>query len=132
HYLVYSSAGERIRLDLTGVRGTYTASWLDPRTGGPVERSTSVEGGKMGGFPGPGAAPRVLWLTRQKAAGGEEPTVSGLIALPGEGCRSHTSIGISYRSDNQKVFPLSHGPAYNGGNARAAGLALDPDRRRAE
>jgi hypothetical protein len=71
HYLVYASSGERIRLDLTAARGAYTASWLDPRTGEPVERSTSVEGGKMIEFPARRSAPSILWLTRQKAADGE-------------------------------------------------------------
>jgi hypothetical protein len=64
HYLVYSSAGEPIRLDLTGARGTYTASWLDLRTGAPVEGGTSVEGGKVVEFRARRPGPGVLWLAR--------------------------------------------------------------------
>ncbi len=63
-YLVYASAGGNIRLDLSGSKATYTAYWIQPRTGAVTE-GEMVRGGRMIDFPSPGSAARVLWLTRK-------------------------------------------------------------------
>jgi hypothetical protein len=72
HYLVYSSSGETIRLDLTGAPGTYTASWLDPRTGAPTEASEPVEGGRVIALRTPRSTAAVLWLARKSGAPARE------------------------------------------------------------
>jgi hypothetical protein len=64
HYLVYSGGTEKIRLDLSAAPGRYTASWLNLRTGAGIPIGAPIEGGKMLELPAPGAAPSVLWLTR--------------------------------------------------------------------
>jgi hypothetical protein len=64
HYLVYSaSAADSIRLDLSAAPGSYTAYWLDLRTGAPIEPGKRIEGGRAVEIPARGSAPGVLWLT---------------------------------------------------------------------
>jgi hypothetical protein len=63
HYLVYSSAGAKVRLDLSADRGTYQARRLDPRTGRSAA-VTEVRAGKVIEVPAPASAPWVLWLSR--------------------------------------------------------------------
>jgi hypothetical protein len=67
HYLVYSSSGDAIRLDLRDARGAYSVSWIDPRRGSFINRSQSIQGGKMAEFPVRGSIPSVLWLRQEKA-----------------------------------------------------------------
>jgi hypothetical protein len=65
NYLVYSSAGRKIRLDLSATREAYTAHWVDLRTGVATEANDTVRGGKVLDFQAPRAAAGVLWLTRK-------------------------------------------------------------------
>jgi hypothetical protein len=65
NYLVYSSTGGKVRLDLSGTRETYTAHWIDPRTGDLTGVNDTIRGGKVLDFPAPRAAARVLWLARK-------------------------------------------------------------------
>lgn len=53
-YLVQLRSGGIHTLDLTGVTGSFTVKWFNPRTGGPVAGGGSVEGG---GIVSLGAAP---------------------------------------------------------------------------
>jgi hypothetical protein len=68
HYLVYSSAGKNIRLDLSAAPGTYTVRWIDPRTGAVTEANEPVRGGKGLDVTVPKAGASVLWLTRKERA----------------------------------------------------------------
>jgi hypothetical protein len=67
HYLVYSSSGDTIRLDLRGARGTFSAFWIDPRSGSWSKSPQSIEGGIIVAFPMRPRAQTVLWLTRESA-----------------------------------------------------------------
>jgi Family of unknown function (DUF6298) len=63
HYLVYSGSGDTIRLALAGTETTYSASWVDPKTGAlRVAREAVQAGDAVFRTPGPG--PAVLWVTR--------------------------------------------------------------------
>jgi hypothetical protein len=73
HYLVYSGSGKSIRLDLTGAPGSYTPSWLDPRTGACIEASEPVAGGKVVEFRARRSASGILWLARLSAAPASPP-----------------------------------------------------------
>jgi hypothetical protein len=64
NYLVYSSAGERVRLDLSAESGTFTAYRLNPRTGRCDAAGEVVPGGRVVELAPPGAAAWVVWLTR--------------------------------------------------------------------
>jgi hypothetical protein len=65
HYLVYSSAGGKVRLNLSATRETFAARWIDPRTGAVTEANETVRGGKKLDFSAPKATACVLWLTRK-------------------------------------------------------------------
>jgi len=56
-YLVYLPTGGTCSLDLSGVTGTFTVQWFNPRTGGPLVNGpvTQVDGG---GSVSPGHAPQ--------------------------------------------------------------------------
>ena len=47
-YLVYLPAGGTASLDLTGVRGSFTLSWLNPREGGPLHGADEGDGAEDG------------------------------------------------------------------------------------
>jgi hypothetical protein len=64
HYLVYSAAGNEIRLDLSGTKETFAAYWIHPRTGDLAE-TKSVEGGRIINVPTQTSGPCVLWLMRK-------------------------------------------------------------------
>ncbi len=64
HYLVYSSSSkEPIRLDLSADRATFTARWIDPKTGRIVKDGEVVRGGHIVAFSAPASG--VLWLAEQ-------------------------------------------------------------------
>ncbi len=63
-YLVYSSAGSTIRLDLSASRETFTAHQIDPRTGRILRSDEGNEGGTVVSFPITRTSPSVLWVTR--------------------------------------------------------------------
>ncbi len=65
NYLVYSGGGDPIRLDLSGDRETFTARRIDPRSGQVVGPGETVRGGAIVDLPVPGAAPIVVWLSRE-------------------------------------------------------------------
>jgi hypothetical protein len=71
-YLVVSTAGDPIRLDLSADRGTFAAFLVDPRTGRARPQGPGVIAGRVVEFPAGAdrAGPAVLWLTRD---GGERP-----------------------------------------------------------
>lgn len=62
-YLVYLPKGGTTELDLTGVTGTFTVKWFNPRTGGPLENGSvkSVSGGGRVSLGAPPAAPGQDW-----------------------------------------------------------------------
>lgn len=65
-YLVYSLSGEKVRLDLSAAEGSYTAFWIDPRTGACTEAEEAVPGGRPVVLTAPGSAPSsLLWLVRR-------------------------------------------------------------------
>jgi hypothetical protein len=64
-YLVYLPAGGDIALDLSGRGETFTARWVDPKTGKPAGTGTPAPGGRRATLRAPGLAPAVLWLTRE-------------------------------------------------------------------
>jgi hypothetical protein len=66
NYLVHSLKGEAIRLDLSGAAGTYTAYWVNPKTGELRAAGKAVRGGGAAEWRVPGSGPAVLWLTRKK------------------------------------------------------------------
>lgn len=63
-YLVYATSGESIQLDLTGARGLFSTSWLNPRNGRIVSNGEPVEGGTKVNFNLP-FSPCLLWLRSQ-------------------------------------------------------------------
>jgi hypothetical protein len=64
HYLIYPGAAGKIRLDLSDAPGTYSARWLDPRTGAPVQPADTIAGGRTVELATVAPSPRLLWLTR--------------------------------------------------------------------
>jgi hypothetical protein len=64
-YLIYASAGGKIRLDLSASQAMYTVSWIHPRTGAVTKTGEAVRGGRVIDLPSPASAARVLWLTRK-------------------------------------------------------------------
>jgi hypothetical protein len=98
HYLVYSSSGDAIRLDLRGARGTYTVSWVDPRRGTRVTSSQSIAGGKIVEIPVSPSTPAVLWLTREKATAPSKP-------VPLSGGETSCGSGVP-GGKRQRVGPL--------------------------
>jgi hypothetical protein len=64
HYLVYSRSGDTIRLALVGAEAAYSASWVDPKTGGLRLAREAVPAGEAV-FRTPGPGPAVLWVTRE-------------------------------------------------------------------
>jgi hypothetical protein len=63
-YLVYASSGRSIRLDLPAAGETFSARWIDPRTGQISRSEEGVQGGTVVDLPIQGTAPAVLWVTR--------------------------------------------------------------------
>ena len=63
HYLAYACPGEAIRLDLSAVRASFTANWIDTRTGRAVASDTPIRGGQVVELPAPSSGPGVLWLS---------------------------------------------------------------------
>jgi hypothetical protein len=63
-YLVYSAAAKPVRLDLSAA-GSFTASWINLKTGDLIETGKTAEGGKAVEFRAPGPGPCVLWLCRK-------------------------------------------------------------------
>jgi hypothetical protein len=64
-YVVYSAAGDAVRLDLSGDAATYTARRVNVRTG-RAEGGQPVAGGRVAEFATPGGGPSVLWLSRNE------------------------------------------------------------------
>jgi hypothetical protein len=64
HYLVYSSSGEKIRLDLSADPATFTSRWIDRKTGRFADTAETVQGGRTVEVPVPDAAPVMLWLSQ--------------------------------------------------------------------
>jgi hypothetical protein len=63
-YLVYLPQGGTAELDLAGTTGRFAVSWLDPRTGGPLQAGsvTEVVGGGSVGLGRPPSEPSEDWL----------------------------------------------------------------------
>jgi hypothetical protein len=72
-YLVYSSSGGKIRLDLSDTSATYAPYWIDSQTGAVTKAGDAIRGGQVIDFPASGerhpeggSASRVLWLTLKR------------------------------------------------------------------
>jgi hypothetical protein len=63
-YLVYASSGGKVRLDLSETPGTFSACWIDPRTGASVKNEDAIKGRKVVELTAGATSPRVLWLSR--------------------------------------------------------------------
>ena len=63
-YLVYTSSGGNIQLDLTGAKGNFEARWMNPKSGTIVSSGEKVTGGKKVELV-PNFSPCILWLVRQ-------------------------------------------------------------------
>ena len=63
-YLVYLPTGGSADLDLTGVSGTLSVNWFDPRNGGALKRGSvaSVTGGRSVALGMPPDNPGEDWL----------------------------------------------------------------------
>ena len=63
-YLVYLPNGGESELDLTGVAGSFTVAWFDPRTGGPLLQGAlaQVAGGAKVALGAPPREPALDWL----------------------------------------------------------------------
>jgi hypothetical protein len=61
-YLVQLRSGGIHTLDLTGVTGSFTVKWFDPRSGGPLTEAGSVEGGGLVSLGEPPDAPAEDWV----------------------------------------------------------------------
>jgi hypothetical protein len=64
HYLVFSAAGGKARLDLSADRGAYQARWINPRTDEIAATGTRVRGGRVIELMPPGPGAWALWLRR--------------------------------------------------------------------
>jgi hypothetical protein len=64
NYLAYSAAGDRVRLDLSGVDGSFAVRRIDPRTGRTVGAVEQVSGGKVIELAASPGGAWVVWLTR--------------------------------------------------------------------
>jgi hypothetical protein len=65
NYLLYSSSGQSITLDLSGNEGTFTVYRIDPRTGQASRSADVVHGGKAVDLPVAASGTCLLWLTRK-------------------------------------------------------------------
>jgi hypothetical protein len=70
-YLVYLPSGGTANLDLTGVTGTFTIAWFDPRHGGPLHRGSvrQVAGGSPVGLGDPPTDTQADWLAVVRGRG---------------------------------------------------------------
>jgi Family of unknown function (DUF6298)/Putative collagen-binding domain of a collagenase len=64
HYLVYSAAGAAIRLDLSAIKRTFVAQWIQPKSG-ELRRGEMVAGGGAITLRPASNGPAILWLTEQ-------------------------------------------------------------------
>ena len=64
NYLVHAAHGSPIILDLTHAEGTFTAHWIDHRTG-QVVGTSSILGGGVTSLQRNNTRPAVVWLTRE-------------------------------------------------------------------
>jgi hypothetical protein len=63
-YIIYHNSTDAIRL--TPAAGTFTACWIDTRTGLTLKTQKNLKGGAALALQGPQAGPVVLWLTRKR------------------------------------------------------------------
>ena len=63
-YLIYSTSGETIELDLTGAKGVFAVRWLNPKSGEVATSDRTVVGGAKVVLR-PEFKPCILWLIRQ-------------------------------------------------------------------
>ena len=63
-YLVFALNGGSLSLDLSDHTETFTAAWVDPKTG-RLSPDGEVRGGKVIEWKNPANRPAVLWLTRK-------------------------------------------------------------------
>jgi hypothetical protein len=66
HYFVHSLAGRTIRLPLPDATATYSARWIDLKTGQTREVGT-IAGGRDVEWNPPGSRPAALWVSRKDA-----------------------------------------------------------------
>jgi hypothetical protein len=64
-YLVWSPGGGLIALDLSGQTETFTAGWVDLKTGQVKAAGDPIRGGRAVEFRPPAGGPAVLWLERK-------------------------------------------------------------------
>jgi hypothetical protein len=63
-YLVWAPAGGPVALDLSDRTESFSAGWVDPKTGNGTVTGTPVRGGRVAELRPPAGGPAVLWLTR--------------------------------------------------------------------
>jgi hypothetical protein len=52
-YLVYLKNGGETKLDLGGIQGSFTVSWVNPRSGGTLITAPDISGGSQGTLSAP-------------------------------------------------------------------------------
>jgi hypothetical protein len=62
-YLVYSAAGDSVRLDLSRAPGEYLARWIEPKSGQVRGAPAALPGGREVEFRSPATGPAVLWVS---------------------------------------------------------------------
>jgi len=73
-YLVQLRDGGTATLNLTGVTGTFTAKWLNPRAGGPLTEGITLEGGGIVSLGTPPDSPGEDWVVLLQSASGGSGT----------------------------------------------------------
>jgi hypothetical protein len=64
-YLVWAPAGGAIALDLSDRAESFTANWVDPKSGKVAAAAEPVRGGRVAELRPPAGGAAVLWLTRK-------------------------------------------------------------------
>lgn len=98
-YAVYLPSGGTSDLDLTGVAGTFTVRWYDPRNGGGLQTgsvATITGGGQrgLGNAPNNGTQDWAVLVTASGGGGNVAPTVSLTSPIAGQNVTAPGSIRI--------------------------------------
>jgi len=114
-YLVQLHEGGTHTLDLTGVTGTFTVKWFNPRTGDPVLDGGSVEGGSIVSLGTPPDTPTEDWvLLVENTTGGSATNRAPIVsagpdksAFMGESSISVTINGTASDDGLPNAFAMS-------------------------
>lgn len=64
-FIVYTNGSEKIKLDLSDIKGSYIIKWIDPLTGVIQKEKYNIKSGKLVELETPGSGAWVAWLKKE-------------------------------------------------------------------